>query len=64
GTTAVVAKKLGRRYIGIEIDEYFCCLAEKRLELAVVPDPRKGSSTISPGWLLAKISLAKSFSGF
>ncbi|MBE0571000.1 MAG: site-specific DNA-methyltransferase [Ignavibacteriaceae bacterium] len=34
GTTAVVAKKLGRKYVGVEVDEYYCYLAEKRLELA------------------------------
>lgn len=34
GTTAVVAKKLGRKYVGVEVDEYYCCLAEKRLAKA------------------------------
>jgi site-specific DNA-methyltransferase (adenine-specific) len=34
GTTSVVAKKLNRRFIGIEIDSDYCCLAEKRLALA------------------------------
>jgi len=34
GTTAVVAKKLERNYSGIEIDKEFCCIAQKRLELA------------------------------
>jgi site-specific DNA-methyltransferase (adenine-specific) len=34
GTTVTVAKKLGRHYLGVEIDETYCCLAQKRLELA------------------------------
>jgi site-specific DNA-methyltransferase (adenine-specific) len=34
GTTAVVAKKLGRNYVGVEIDEFYACLGEKRLEMA------------------------------
>ncbi len=34
GTTSVVAKKLKRNYVGIELDEFFSCVAEKRLVLA------------------------------
>jgi site-specific DNA-methyltransferase (adenine-specific) len=34
GTTAVVARKLNRHFIGIEIDEKYACLAEKRLAMA------------------------------
>ncbi|HQR09379.1 MAG TPA: site-specific DNA-methyltransferase [Gemmatales bacterium] len=34
GTTSVVADKLGRNFVGIEIDRQYCCLAEKRLALA------------------------------
>ena len=34
GTTSVVAKKLGRHYIGIEQQEEYALLAEKRLQLA------------------------------
>lgn len=32
GTTSVVAKKLERKFVGVEIDRTYCCLAEKRLE--------------------------------
>lgn len=34
GTSSVVAKKLSRRFVGIEQNEYYCCLAEKRLAMA------------------------------
>ncbi len=34
GTTSVVAKKLNRNYLGIELDNTFACLSEKRLLLA------------------------------
>lgn len=34
GTTPVVARKLGRRFCGIEIDREYCCLAAKRLARA------------------------------
>lgn len=34
GTTSVVAKKLGRHYLGIEYDPQYCIWAEQRLELA------------------------------
>lgn len=34
GTTCVVAKKLGRKYIGVEIDEEYCTWGVKRLNMA------------------------------
>lgn len=34
GTTSVVAKKLGRQYIGIDNNRKYCCFTEKRLERA------------------------------
>ena len=34
GTTSIVAKKLGRHFCGIEINEEYCCWTQKRLERA------------------------------
>lgn len=42
GTTSVVAKKLGRRYVGIERNTEYCCLAEKRLAMADDSDRIQG----------------------
>ncbi len=44
GTTAVVAKKLGRSFIAIESDENYCLLAAKRLELAASDPSIQGFS--------------------
>ena len=42
GTTSVVARKLGRLFVGIEKDETYCCLAEKRLRLADLDNSIQG----------------------
>ena len=34
GTTSVVARKLGRHYVGVEIEAQYCLWAEQRLEMA------------------------------
>lgn len=34
GTTAVTAKKLGRKFCGIEMNKEYCCCALKRLKAA------------------------------
>jgi site-specific DNA-methyltransferase (adenine-specific) len=34
GTTSVVAKKLGRKFCGVEMNLDYCCWAEKRLRMA------------------------------
>ena len=42
GTTAVVAKKLGRHFVAIESDEDYCLLASKRLEMAEIDKTIQG----------------------
>jgi site-specific DNA-methyltransferase (adenine-specific) len=42
GTTAVVAKKLGRDFVAIESDEEYCLLALKRLERAEIDKSIQG----------------------
>lgn len=42
GTTSVVAKKLNRRYCGIELNEEYCLWAQKRLEKATTDKAIQG----------------------
>lgn len=42
GTTAVVAKKLGRHYCGIELNREYCCWAIKRLATAGIDSTIQG----------------------
>lgn len=44
GTTAVVAKKLGRNFVAIESNEEYCLLAAKRLEMAETDKTIQGFS--------------------
>jgi DNA modification methylase len=37
GTVALVAKKLGRRYLGIELNQSYIAMAEKRIN--AIPTP-------------------------
>lgn len=42
GTTSTVAKKLGRQFFGVELDEMYACLTEKRLEMAEIESRIQG----------------------
>jgi site-specific DNA-methyltransferase (adenine-specific) len=44
GTTSVVSKKLNRHFIGVEVDEFYCCLAEKRLDAVETDNSIQGYS--------------------
>ena len=44
GTASVVAKKLGRNYCGIELNEEYCMWAEKRLQMADADSAIQGYS--------------------
>lgn len=44
GTTCVIAKKLNRNFVGIECDERYCLLTEKRLALAETDKTIQGFS--------------------
>ena len=42
GTTSVVAKKLGRKFCGIEMNSEYACWAEKRLQMAELDNTIQG----------------------
>jgi modification methylase len=66
GTTGVVAKRLGRRYIGIEQDKHYIAAAEQRLKATpanadpeVIATPGKRDEPRIPfGWLVERGFLA------
>ena len=43
GTTGAVAKRLGREYIGIDINPEYCAIAEKRID-EVIPQSENGGN--------------------
>lgn len=55
GTTSVVAKKLGRKYVGVEQELEYCCITEKRLEIA---ESQKEIQGYSGGYFWERNTLA------
>ena len=57
GTTSLVARKQGRRFIGIDISEQYCDMALKRVTMAdIVPEASDGNPCPS---ILTKKDLKK-----
>ena len=56
GTTAVTAKKLNRKFCGVEVDETFAALAQKRLDIA---DKEKSIQGYKEGVFWERNSLSK-----
>jgi site-specific DNA-methyltransferase (adenine-specific) len=59
GATSVTAKKLNRKFIGIEINEEYCCWTEKRLSLS---DANKNIQGYSNGVFWERNTLIKNTS--
>ena len=62
GTTAVTAKKLGRRYVGIESEREYCAAAQKRLETADTDKEIQGYSN-GVFWERNTLALQQKFKG-
>lgn len=49
GTTGVVAQRLGRRFVGAELNPDYVEMARKRIERALLPEPKRSQRVELPG---------------